>query len=84
MKKILITARPWEIRIAIIQNNQLQNIYFDSIFSHYPTYLLLKKQWFLYRECQSSFLVKSLEIEKHCFMDTGACKTINIEYCSVF
>ena len=30
MKKILITARPWEIRIAIIQNKQLQNIYFDS------------------------------------------------------
>jgi len=30
MKKILITARPWEIRIAIIQNNLLQNIYFDS------------------------------------------------------
>lgn len=30
MKKILITARPWEIRIAIIQNKQLQNIYFNS------------------------------------------------------
>jgi ribonuclease G len=30
MKKILITARPWEIRIAVIANKQLQNIYFDS------------------------------------------------------
>lgn len=30
MKKILITARPWEIRIAITHNKQLQNIYFDS------------------------------------------------------
>ena len=30
MKKILITSRPWEKRIAIIQNNLLQNIYFDS------------------------------------------------------
>jgi ribonuclease G len=30
MKKILITARPWETRIAIVENKQLQNIYFDS------------------------------------------------------
>jgi ribonuclease G len=30
MKKILITARPWETRIAIVEHNQLQNIYFDS------------------------------------------------------
>lgn len=30
MKKILITSRPWEKRIAIIQNNLLQSIYFDS------------------------------------------------------
>jgi ribonuclease G len=30
MKQILITSRPWEKRIAIMQNNLLQNIYFDS------------------------------------------------------
>jgi len=30
MKKILITSRPWEKRIAIIQNKLLQSIYFDS------------------------------------------------------
>lgn len=30
MKKILITARPWETRIAIIDGKQLQNVYFDS------------------------------------------------------
>jgi Ribonuclease G/E len=30
VKKILIAARPWEIRIGITQDARLQNIYFDS------------------------------------------------------
>jgi ribonuclease G len=30
MKKILITVRPWETRVALVYNDLLQNIYFDS------------------------------------------------------
>lgn len=47
--------------------------------SHYPTYLLLKKQRFLCRECHSSFLDKSLETEKHCFIANRVKQSIGIE-----
>lgn len=30
MKKILISVRPWESRVAILENKHLQNIYFNS------------------------------------------------------
>lgn len=41
MKKILITSRPWERRIAIIENNLIQNLYFDS-----KTSLQLERSFF--------------------------------------
>ena len=41
MKKILITSRPWERRIVIIENNLIQNVYFDS-----KTSLQLERSFF--------------------------------------
>ncbi|MFC4710940.1 ISL3 family transposase [Enterococcus eurekensis] len=36
--------------------------------TRYPTYLFLRKQRFLCRQCGASFLAESLEFEKHCFI----------------
>lgn len=36
--------------------------------TRYPTYIFLKKQRFLCRECHASFLAESYEIEKYCFI----------------
>ena len=47
--------------------------------AHYPTYLLLKKQRFLCRHCDSSFLAESLEIDKHCFIAKRVKQSILIE-----
>ncbi|MFI4080521.1 ISL3 family transposase, partial [Vagococcus fluvialis] len=47
--------------------------------AHYPTYLLLKKQRFLCRHCDSSFLAESSEIEKHCFIAKRVKQSILIE-----
>ena len=47
--------------------------------AHYPTYLLLKKQRFLCRHCDSSFLAKSSEIDKHCFISKRVKQSILIE-----
>ena len=47
--------------------------------AHYPTYLLLKKQRFLCRHCDSSFLAESPEIEKHCFIAKRVKLSIGIE-----
>ncbi|WP_438730105.1 transposase family protein [Enterococcus sp. DIV1314a] len=47
--------------------------------THYPTYLFLRKQRFLCRECQSSFLAESLEIEKHCFISRRVKQSVLFE-----
>ncbi len=41
MKKIIINDNPWEIRIAIINNGKLQNIYFSA-----PTHEVLERAYF--------------------------------------
>src|SRR3990170_2711958 len=41
MKKIIINDNPWEIRIAIITNGKLQNIYFSA-----PTHEVLERAYF--------------------------------------
>ena len=41
MKKIIINDNPWEIRIAIITNGKLQNIYFSV-----PTHEVLERAYF--------------------------------------
>lgn len=60
MKKILITARPWEKRIAIIDNKQLQNIYFDS-----------KNNFQLERSFIKGKIVKILPGVQTAFVDIG-------------
>jgi ribonuclease G len=41
MKKIIINDNPWEVRIAIINNGKLQNIYFSA-----PTHEVLERAYF--------------------------------------
>lgn len=41
MKKIIINDNPWEVRIAIITNGKLQNIYFSA-----PTHEVLERAYF--------------------------------------
>src|SRR5438132_289263 len=41
MKKIIINDNPWQIRIAIITNGKLQNIYFSA-----PTHEVLERAFF--------------------------------------
>jgi len=41
MKKIIINDNPWQIRIAIINNGKLQNIYFSA-----PTHEVLERAYF--------------------------------------
>lgn len=47
--------------------------------TNWPTYLYLKKQRFLCRHCHSSFLAKSLEFEKHCFIARRVKQSITLE-----
>lgn len=47
--------------------------------SHQPTYICLKKQRFLCRECQGTFVATSPEIESGCFIATRVKQSIAIE-----
>lgn len=47
--------------------------------TNWPTYLHLKKQRFLCRHCNASFLAESLEVEKHCFISRRVKQSITLE-----
>ncbi|WP_412097249.1 transposase family protein [Carnobacterium maltaromaticum] len=64
---------------SIVKNGFLtSNIKWIST-THFPTYLVLKKQRFLCRECQGSFLAESMEIAKHCFISNRVKQSIAFE-----
>ncbi|AOA02783.1 ISL3 family transposase [Carnobacterium maltaromaticum] len=66
-------------QFSIVKNGFLtSNIKWIST-THFPTYLVLKKQRFLCRECHCSFLAESTEIAKHCFISNRVKQSIAFE-----
>lgn len=47
--------------------------------SHYPTYLLLKKQRFYCKKCVSTFCAETREVDRHCFISNTVKQSIAIE-----
>lgn len=47
--------------------------------THFPTYIQLRKQRFLCRECHSTFVATSPEIEQHCFISNRVKQSIMFE-----
>lgn len=66
-------------QFSIVKNGFLtSNIKWISTI-HFPTYLVLKKQRFLCRECHCSFLAESMDIAKHCFISNRVKQSIAFE-----
>ncbi|CAM3364636.1 transposase [Vagococcus fessus] len=64
---------------SIVKNGYLTSQLKSLSQSHMPTFIELKKQWFLCKCCSSSFLATSPEIEKHCFIANKVKQSITIE-----
>ena len=47
--------------------------------SHYPTYLMLKKQRFYCKRCDSTFCAETTDVERHCFIANTVKHSIAVE-----
>lgn len=47
--------------------------------THQPTYLLLKKQRFYCKQCETTFIAESEEVDRHCFITKRVKQSIAVE-----
>lgn len=84
---VTLTYRPTHCRccgivnegFAVVKNGFLTSHIKWLNASHQPTYIRLKKQRFLCRECQATFVATSPEIEADCFIANRVKQSIAIE-----
>ena len=64
---------------SIVKNGFLTSMVKWLPMAHYPTYIKLKKQRFLCRNCQATFVAETEEIQSHCFIANRVKQSIGIE-----